>query len=33
MAEQTAFAEQQNSYAADGGIVHMYEYSDQFVDR
>lgn len=33
MAEQTAFAEQQDPDAADGSIVHMYEYSDQFVDR
>ena len=33
MAEQAAFTEQQDTDAADGSIVHMYEYRDQFVDR
>ncbi len=33
MVEQAAFTEQQDSDAADGSIVHMYEYNNQFVDR
>ena len=33
MVEQAACTEQQDTDAADGSIVHMYEYSDQFVDR
>ena len=33
MAEQAACTEQQDTDAADGSIVHMYEYRDQFVDR
>ena len=33
MAEQTAFTEQQDTDAVDGSAVHMYEYSNQFVDR
>ena len=33
MVEQVTFTEQQDTDAAYGSIVHMYEYSNQFVDR
>ena len=33
MVEQAAFTEQQDTDAADGSIVYMYEYRDQFMDR
>ena len=33
MVEQAAFTEQQDTDAADGSIVYMYEYRNQFMDR